>query len=106
MSNYPSKTEFANVVGAAFAEQFCDGGHRVMNNPIIVYDYSDNSFGSQSSLTPLGDDEIIVLELEDGMFGEYDQADYNGTAWAVAGYFTEDCDNGRTWEDVLDLIDN
>lgn len=62
-----NRKQFARTVAEAYSEQYHDGS-RVMNNPIITWDGEE--FGWQSSLTPLNEDEVQVMEIEDGCFGD------------------------------------
>ena len=62
----PNRKQFAKVVADAYFSQYGSEKRRsrVMNNPAIDYDTDDGTFGWCSSLTPSGETEIRVDELE------------------------------------------
>ena len=71
-----NRKQFAETVAQAYQDQYHWQEWRrspVMNNPAIDYDISTGTFASCSTLTPVCDDEVRVLELEDGMFGSHDR---------------------------------
>ena len=95
------RNEFAEVTAKAYARQYCtDNG--VMNNPVIVYDTETEMFSSQSGLTPTDDMEIIVLELEDGMFGEYDPNSQKNTYSTLLRFLADE--NDDLWQAVTNTI--
>jgi hypothetical protein len=98
----PNRKQFASVVADAFFSQYGPAERRsaVMNNPVIVYDTDDNSFGWCSSLTPLDENEICVLELSDDMFGVSSD---DITERELATYLAKDADT--MWSEVMSIID-
>lgn len=99
-----NRQQFAQAVQDAYKEQFGIDGEddRVMNDRIIVYDFNDETFSSQSSLTPVQyGHEIDVLTLTEGMFGSDDEA---LTGDAISTYLAE-TDN-ELWDIVVDTINS
>ncbi len=96
--NTPNRSEFGKVAARAYFGQYVDGDKRVMNNPQVYYATLDNNFGSCSTLTPLGDTEVQVFELEEGIFG----GDVGDDENAFAEYLATD---KEIWQSVTDAID-
>ena len=63
------RNQFAETAAKAYIEQFITGD-KVMNDVVVVYDTTCQKFYSQSSLVPRHEDEILVLILKEGMFGD------------------------------------
>jgi len=59
---------YAVAAADGYISQYVTGNGRVMNDPVIVMD-DQGYIWSQSSLTPLEEDEIVLETLQEGMFG-------------------------------------
>jgi hypothetical protein len=94
-----NRKEFAqSVAGAYFGQYISDEEFgKVMNNPVIDYSLEDDRFCSCSSLTLKLDNEVRVLELEEGMFGEVD------TEENLVSYLV---DNDELWNEVVEKIES
>lgn len=80
MTKKVNRKSFAQETASAyFAQYINDDG--VMNEPQIYYSPNDNEFGWCSTLTPLSGDEIQIMVLEHGCFG-----DDVGTEQELAGW--------------------
>jgi len=77
--------QYAKITADAYISQYITGEGRVMNDPMICMD-ADGYIWSQSSLTPLGEDEIVLETLSEGMFGN----DPHVTARAIAHLIVTD----------------
>lgn len=97
-----NRQQFAETVANAYVNQFATNGSPVMNQRIIVYDRDKETFSSQSSLTPVYDSEVIVMWLEDGMFGSELDTDAPDTAESLALYLRND--DLETWQNVIEMI--
>lgn len=101
MSAEPNRRRFAFVVAAAYSDQYHPLSRyrsRVMGEADVIYNRTAGDFYYQSSLTPLEDDEVAVLTIEEGMFGD------PGTRQVrrqIESYVLERDD---LWQDVLDRI--
>jgi hypothetical protein len=98
-----NRKQFAETVAQAYQDQY----HwqewrrrRVMNDPAIDYDISQETFGSCSTLTPTAGDEVRVLVLEDGMFGWHERS---VTKRDIYQYLVDDASND-IWYDVTAQI--
>lgn len=96
-----NRQQFAAIVANAYVNQFSTGGNRVMNQAIITWD--GMQFSSQSSLTPMGDGEIWVMGLEEGIFGDVD-ADDADAATAIENFLTDSASD-EGWQDVIAIIE-
>ena len=90
----PDRFDFSNVVAAAYCGQYVDKDHVVMGNPQIFFDVDTGKFGSCSSLTPLDETQIIVLVLEEDIFGEWE----GDVREQMARWLNEQ--NDDLWDDV------
>ena len=71
-----------------------------MNNPVIDYDIDNGTFSSCSSLTPASSNEVRVMELEDGMFGNAERV----TKRDLVSYLTDSASDDL-WRDVRDQLE-
>lgn len=63
-------SDFSKTCADAYVNQYVDpDGRKVMNNPVVYYNRTTESFGWCSSLTPLSEDEVWVETLELGIYG-------------------------------------
>lgn len=92
-----NRNQFAKITAEAYMDQFVNG-NGVMNEAIIVYDATEETFGWQSSLTPVYDNEVIVLELHEGMFGSDDME-----AELIEDYLIDSASND-IWNEVTYTI--
>lgn len=92
-----NRQQFAETCAHAYVAQFSRNGSPVMNQMVIVYD--GRSFGGQSSLTPLDDNEVLVLSLELGMFG-----DDPDTEESIVAFFVDSASD-EIWRAVLNTIE-
>jgi hypothetical protein len=101
----PNRSEFADETAQAYVRQFGIDGSPVMNQMTITWD-GDN-FDSHSSLSVTAG-EIVVLALEDGIFGgegmDTDEEMYE----SIYGYLTDEGNNGSDdlWREVLSTIED
>lgn len=103
MSSDPDRRDFAAITAQAYADQFHPNDlyrRRVRNEPIITYE-PHYGFGSQSSLTPVAEDEVVVMTLEQGIFGD---PPGRGLRRSIESYL-RDSASDYLWEQVLDNID-
>jgi len=103
VSSDPDRGDFAAITAHAYADQYHPDEryrHRVMNEPIITY-APRYGFGSQSSLTPIAEDEVVVMTLEQGIFGD---PPARGLRRSIESYL-RDSASDDLWEQVLDNID-
>lgn len=92
-------TDYARTTADAYAGQYLSD-HRVMGQPTIVYNRTTCQFGWQSSLTPVGDDEVVVDTLEEGVFGETGD-DPDVARAAITNLLLEQAD----WDGILSKIE-
>lgn len=97
MANQINRKSFAKETAEAYFAQYGSDDIAVMNNPVVEYDAENNTFGWCSSLNP-PDDDIRVLELEDGYFGDLEDTTESQMAeWLETG-------NDDLWNSVLEII--
>ena len=101
---YISRNEFAEETAQAYVDQFGIDRSPVMNNMVITYD-SNGDFGHGSSLS-VADNKIVVLVLEDGMFGSEVEDTDNEMHESIYAYLTDEGNNGsdELWSEVLSSI--
>lgn len=97
-----SRQRFAEATAQAFVDQYCGGGERVMNSPVIIYNMSSGWFDTQSSLSPTFDCDVPVLKLEDGIFGDYEPENPDATYDAVLTFLADLGDD--LWSEVVAKI--
>lgn len=95
-----NRQQFAETAARAYVAQFATSGSPVMNQRIIVFD--GTHFSSQSSLTPVDDHEVVVMSLEEGIFGDVD-ADDPDCAPSIESYLTDSASD-ESWRDVSATI--
>jgi len=101
-STTPSRENFADITATAYVQQFVDD-HRVMNQMVITWNGEEFLKGSSLSVT---DGEVVVLELEDGIFGSEGLDTAEVAHESIYGYLTDEGNNGSDdlWRDVLNII--
>lgn len=96
-----NRQQFAATVAEAYVNQFSTDGSPVMNQAVIVYD--GENFASQSSLSPVQDGEIVIIALEEGIFGDI-SADDPQAAQAIENFLTDSASD-EGWRDVEAIIE-
>lgn len=72
-----------------------------MNQAIVTWD--GTQFSWQSSLSPVDDGEIVIMSLEEGIFGDVNADDEHATT-AIANFLTDSASD-EGWRDVLAIIE-
>lgn len=99
-----NRRQFAETVAQAYMDQYHWQEWRrspVMNNPAIDYDIDIGTFSSCSTLTPPNSNEVRVMELEDGMFGN----DERLTKRDIVSYLMDDA-GSDIWQGVCDQLED
>lgn len=89
--------KFALACADAYVNQYVLD-NPVMNNPVVIYDKTDDRFFYQSSLTPIAEDQIVVLEIEEGIWGEEIDAAPGQARKEIQTYITEYMDKSELFE--------
>lgn len=99
----PNRKQFAKIVADAYFSQYGSEQRRrrVMNNPAIDFNTDNGKFRWCSSLTPSGETEIRVDELEAGLFGDFNVDDKNAEK-SLSDYIANDADD--YWNDIIEKI--
>lgn len=95
--------DFAETVADAYVSQYVDQqGRRVMGQPVVYYNRTENRFGWTSSMTPLNDDEVLVETLERGIYGDEAETATEERA-AIVEFITSQTDPRDLLEKILGM---
>jgi hypothetical protein len=95
----PKKEDFAKVVAKGYWNQWiCKTP--VDGFPMIEYNTDTHKFVCVSSNSKTSDEQVCVLKLEEGMFGDL----YSVSRPEFEQMLIDDYDN--IWEDVMDQIES
>ena len=99
-----TRNDFANKTADAYVRQFGIDSSPVMNQMVITWDGYEFLAGSSLSVT---DSEVVVLELEDGMFGSEGLDTDEIALESIYDHLTDKGNNAsdELWREVLDIIE-
>ena len=93
-----NKKEFCEVTAEAYME---NKESPMTGNPIVVYDFDTDEFFSQSSVTPLDDNQVKVFELEQDCFEPDPELPYTSVEELTNALM----DFLEMWRDVMETIE-